>query len=139
MGINSERFDRVEEYTKQVAIVPVSAITGDGIPELLMVLVGLAQKYLEISLRLLVSGGAKGTVLELKETVGLGKTLDVIVYDGPLKKNDKIIIGGLEKPIKTRVKALLVPLPLKEMRDKKTKFMGVNEVVAATGVKISAP
>ncbi|MBS3103805.1 translation initiation factor IF-2 [Candidatus Woesearchaeota archaeon] len=139
MGINSERFDRVEEYTKQVAIVPVSAITGDGIPELLMVLVGLAQKYLENSLRLHVSGGAKGTVLEVKETVGLGKTLDVIVYDGLLKKNDKIIIGGLEKPIKTRVKALLVPLPLKEMRDKKTKFMGVNEVVAATGVKISAP
>ncbi|MEK6916537.1 MAG: GTP-binding protein, partial [Nanoarchaeota archaeon] len=101
MGINSERFDRVDNYTKQVAIVPVSAITGDGIAELLMVLVGLAQKYLEESLKLQVSGSAKGTVLEVKETIGLGKTLDVIIYDGLLKKNDRIIIGGLGSPIET--------------------------------------
>ncbi|MFH2020907.1 MAG: translation initiation factor IF-2 [archaeon] len=139
MGINSERFDRVEDYTKQIAIVPVSAITGDGIPELLMVLIGLAQRYLETSLKFHVKGNAKGTILEVKETQGLGKTLDVIIYDGILHKNDKIIIGGLEKPIETKVKALLCPLPLKEMRDKKTKFLAVNEVTAATGVKISAP
>jgi len=139
LGFNSERFDRVEEYTKQVAIVPVSAINGDGIPELLMVLIGLAQKYLEESLKMHVKGNAKGTVLEVKETQGLGKTLDVIIYDGILNKNDKIVIGGLEKPIETRIKALLCPMPLKEMRDKKTQFKAVNCVSAATGVKISAP
>lgn len=138
-GFNSERFDRVEDYTKQIAIVPVSAINGDGIPELLMVLIGLAQKYLEQSLKLHVAGNAKGTVLEVKETQGLGKTLDVIVYDGILNKGDRIIIGGLDKPIETRVKALLSPLPLKEMRDKKTQFRAINCVTAATGVKISAP
>ncbi|MBN2422681.1 translation initiation factor IF-2 [Candidatus Woesearchaeota archaeon] len=139
LGFESERFDRIEDYTKQVAIVPTSAITGDGIPELLMVLIGLAQKYLEQSLRLHVKGNAKGTVLEVKESTGLGTTLDVIIYDGILKTGDKIIIGSLEKPIETRVKALLCPLPLKEMRDKKTKFKGVKQVTAATGVKISAP
>ena len=139
LGIESERFDRLEDYTKQVAIVPTSAITGDGIPELLMVLMGLAQKYLEQTLRLHVKGNAKGSVLEVKETTGLGKTLDVIIYDGILKQGDNIIIGGLNKPIETRVKALLCPLPLKEMRDKKTKFKRVKEVIAATGVKISAP
>lgn len=139
LGLESERFDRVENYTKQVAIVPVSAISGDGIPELLMVIIGLAQKYLEESLKLHVKGNAKGTVLEVKETVGLGKTLDVIIYDGILKRNDKLIIGGLNKPIETRVKALLCPLPLKEMRDKKTKFKVQQQVYAATGVKISAP
>jgi translation initiation factor 5B len=139
LGLNSERFDRVEDYTKQVAIVPVSAINGDGVPELLMVLIGLAQKYLEESLKIHVSGNAKGTVLEVKETQGLGKTLDVIIYDGVLRKGDKIVIGGLDKPIETRVKALLCPLPLKEMRDKKTQFKGVDCVTAATGVKISAP
>jgi len=104
-----------------------------------MVLIGLAQKYLDQSLKLHVEGNAKGTVLEVKETIGLGKTLDVIIYDGILNKGDNIIIGGLDKPIETRVKALLEPLPLKEMRDKKTKFRGINKVVAATGVKISAP
>jgi translation initiation factor 5B len=139
IGFNSERFDRIEDYTKQIAIVPVSAVSGDGIPELLMVLIGLAQKYLEQSLKLHVSGNAKGTVLEVKETQGLGKTLDVIIYDGILRKNDKIIIGGLEKPIETRIKALLCPVPLREMRDKKTQFKGVDCVVAATGVKVSAP
>ncbi|NTV23939.1 MAG: translation initiation factor IF-2 [Nanoarchaeota archaeon] len=139
IGLNSERFDRIEDYTKQVAIVPVSAITGDGIPELLMVLIGLAQRYLETTLKLHVSGNAKGTILEVKETQGLGKTLDVIVYDGILKRGDKIIIGGLEKPIETRVKALLAPVPLREMRDKKTQFKAIDEVTAATGVKISAP
>ncbi len=139
LGFNSERFDRLEDYTKQVAIIPVSAITGDGIPELLMVLIGLAQRYLEKSLKLHVKGNAKGVVLEVKETTGLGKTLDVIVYDGILNQNDKIIIGGLDKPIKTRVKALLCPLPLKEMRDKKTQFKKMKQVTAATGVKICGP
>ncbi len=139
LGFESERFDRLQDYTKQVAIIPTSAITGDGIPELLMVLIGLAQKYLEQTLRLHVHGNAKGTILEVKETTGLGKTLDVIIYDGILKKGDKIIIGGLEKPVETRVKALFTPLPLKEMRDKKTRFKAVSQVTAATGVKISAP
>jgi translation initiation factor 5B len=139
LGIESERFDRIEDYTKQIAICPVSAINGDGISELLMVIMGLAQKYLEQSLNLHVEGNAKGTVLEVKETTGLGKTMDVIIYDGVLKRNDNIIIGGIDKHIETRVKALLEPLPLKEMRDKKTKFKGVKEIIAATGVKISAP
>jgi len=138
-GFASERFDRIDNFTKQIGIIPVSAITGDGVPELLMVLIGLAQKYLEDSLKLHVTGNAKGVVLEVKETTGLGKTLDVIIYDGTLKRNDNILIGGLDGAIKTRVKALLCPLPLKEMRDKKTKFEQVKEIVAATGIKLCAP
>ena len=138
-GFNSERFDRVDDYTKQIAIVPVSGKTGEGIPELLMVLIGLAQKFLEKCLSCDVKGYAKGTILEVKEDKGLGKTLDAIIYNGSLKKNDIIVIGGLEKPIVSRVRALLQPLPLTEMRDKKGKFKTVDEVKAATGVKISAP
>jgi len=137
-GLNAERFDRVEDFTKQVAMVPTSAITGEGIPELLMVLVGLAQKYLEQGLVCNVGGNAKGTILEVKETTGLGITLDVILYDGTLKKNDTIVIGGIDKPIVTKVKALLEPKPLAEMRDIKSKFEQVSEVTAAAGVKISA-
>lgn len=139
LGFNSERFDRIEDHTKQIAIVHVSAKTGQGIPELLMILTGLAQKFLEKKLECDVKGEAKGTVLEVKEEKGLGKTVDVIIYDGCLKQNDTIIFGTLAEPIVTKVKALLEPLPLTEMRAKKTKFKKVKEVFAAAGVKISAP
>ena len=135
---DSERYDRVEDYSKQVAIVPCSAKTGNGIPELLMVLTGLAQRYLEVSLNVNLEGPAKGTILEIKKDKGLGTTLDVILYDGTLKRNDTIVIGTLDEPIVTKVKALFEPAPLAEMRDKKSKFVPVDEVRAATGVKISA-
>ena len=139
LGIGGERFDRVEDYTKQIAIVPVSAQTGDGIPELLMVLTGLTQKYLEEGLSFNIDGPAKGTILEIKQDKGLGTTADIIIYDGSLKQGDTIVIGGLEKPIVTKIKALLEPDPLAEMRDKKSKFKSVKKVSAATGVKVSAP
>lgn len=133
-----ERFDRVDDFTKTVAIVPCSAKTGEGIPELLMVIAGLAQRYLEQSLK--VTGtAAKGTILEVKEEKGLGKTMDVIIYDGVLKVGDTIVIGALGKPVVTKIRGLFEPAPLAEMRDKKAKFMPVKEVHAATGVKIVAP
>ncbi len=139
LGFNAERFDRIEDYTKQIAIIPTSASTGEGIPELLMVLTGLAQKFMEQSLNVNIEGNAKGTILEIKEEKGIGITMDVIIYDGTLRKNDIIVIGTLADPIATKVKTLLQPLPLKDMRDKKTKFSHVQEVSAAAGIKISAP
>ncbi|MBI4449391.1 translation initiation factor IF-2 [Candidatus Woesearchaeota archaeon] len=137
-NLNCERFDRVEDYTQQIAIVPIAAKKSYGLPELLVVIIGLAQKFLEKSLNLNVEGPAKGTVLEIKEDKGLGKTLDVIIYDGSLRVNDTIVIGGVEAPIVTKVKALFEPAALSEMREKRTKFVAAKEVSAATGVKISA-
>ena len=139
IGFESERFDRVSDFAKQVAIVPTSAVTGEGIPELLMVLTALAQRFLEKNLNVSETGPAQGTVLEIKEDKGLGKTMDVILYDGALKVNDTLVIGGLEGPIVTRIKALFQLAPLQEMREKKTKFASVKEVHAANGVKIVAP
>ncbi len=139
LGFNAERFDRVEDYTKQIAIIPVSAKTSEGIAELFMVITGLSQKFLEESLKVDTKGYAKGTILEVKEEKGLGTTIDVIIYDGSLKRNDTIVIGSLDEPVVTKVKALFEPVPLAEMRDKKAKFRDVKEVTAATGVKISAP
>ena len=137
--LQAERFDRIEDYTKQLAIVPVSAKTGQGIPELLMVLTGLAQKFLEKKLEVDESGNAKGTILEVKEEKGLGITLDTIIYNGELKVNDTILIGNLGEPIIAKVRALLEPNELADMREKKGKFKNVKEVHAATGVKIAAP
>lgn len=137
--LQAERFDRVEDYTKQVAIVPVSAKTGQGIPELLMVLTGLAQKYLEKQLEIEEQGNCKGTILEVKEEQGLGTTLDCIIYNGHLKVNDTLVIGNIGKPIVVKVRALLEPAELAEMREKKSDFKNVKEVFAATGVKVAAP
>lgn len=138
-NIQSDRFDRVSDYTKQIAIVPVSALTGQGIPELLMVLIGLAQRYLEKKLVMEEKGPAKGTIIEVKEEKGLGMTLNAIIYSGSLKVNDTLIIGGIGQPVVSKVRALLQPAELAEMREKKSKFMNVKEVYAATGVKISGP
>ena len=138
LGINSERYDRVDDFTKQVLIVPTCAKTGEGIPELLMFLVGLSQKYLENKIKY-HEGNAKGTILEVKEEKGLGITVDVILYDGSLKVGDTVVIGGIEKATIAKVKALLEPEPLSEISDKKTKFKSVREVAAAAGIKLSSP
>jgi len=138
LGFDSERFDRVDDFSKRIAIIPTSAKTGEGIPELLMVITGLAQRFLENCLECDVKGNAKGTILEIKEEKGLGKSMDILIYDGSLKRNDTIVIGTLTEPIVTKVKGLFEPMPLKEMRDKKSNFKPVSEVHAATGVKIAA-
>ncbi len=131
LNLKSERFDRVEDYTKQIAIIPCSAKTGEGIPELLMVVTGLAQKYLENSLKIEVSGQAKGTILEVKEEKGMGKIIDVIIYDGALKQGDRIAIATLDEPIETKIRAIFV-LEKGILKPKK-------EVTAAADLIISAP
>jgi translation initiation factor 5B len=138
-GMESERYDRVESFTRQIAIVPTSALNNHGISELLVMLTGLAQRFLEENLKLEAAGPGKGTVLEVKETLGFGMTVDAIIYDGVIKVNDTIVIGGIDAPIVTRVKALLEPNPLQEMRDKKSKYRNIKEAVAATGLRIAAP
>lgn len=137
-SINSERFDRVNDYTKQVAIIPCSGVTGEGIPELLMALTGLAQKYLEKKLNIEVSGPARGSIIEIKEEKGLGKTADVIIYDGTLDVGDTIVFPGITEPVVTKIRALLKPSPLKELREK-GQFERIKSVTAAAGIKINAP
>jgi len=138
LDLRADRFDRIKDFTKTVAVVPTSAKTGEGITELLAVLVGLTQQYLKKRLQT-TEGPAKGTVLEVKEEPGFGLTINTIIYDGVLQKDDLIVIGGKEKPIITRIRAILVPKPLDEIRDPRDKFSSVHSVSAAAGIKIVAP
>ena len=108
LGFNAERFDRIEDFTKQVAIIPLSAKSGEGIPELLITMTGLAQKFLESSLKYDPNAPGEGTILEVTEEKGLGKCLDTIIYKGKLKVGDNIVIGTLKEPIVTKVKALFI-------------------------------
>jgi len=138
LGIVADRFDRVKNFAKVVAIIPTSAVTGEGIAELLAAVSGMAQAYMTSRL-VYTEGPAKGVVLEVKEEVGLGPTLDVIIFDGILRKGDTIIVGSLEKPIISHVRTILMPKPLDEMMSPEDKFKSVDEVVAAAGVKVVAP
>jgi len=138
LGLKADRFDRVTDFTKFIAIVPVSAKTGEGIPELLSVLIGLTQQFMQERLTV-TKGPAKGVVLEVKEEVGLGITVNAIIYDGVLRKGDIVVIGGKEKPIITKVRAILLPKPLDEIRDPRDRFTSVEKVSAAAGIKIAAP
>jgi translation initiation factor 5B len=137
-GFSADLYYNIGDFTKAIPIVPVSAKTGEGIPEILMVLVGLAQRFLEGRLAI-ESGPARGTVLEVKEDVGLGTTIDAIIYAGTIHKEDEIVIGTHGEPLVTKIKALLKPKPLDEIRDPRERFDSVKEVTAAAGIKISAP
>ena len=138
LGYNSEAFWRVRDFTKELGIVPISAVTGVGIPELLAVLVGLAQQYMAKKLER-HKVGARGIVLEINEEVGLGPSANIILLDGTLKHGDKVILAKREGAIITKIKALLLPKPLDEMRDPRDKFRPINEVISAAGLKITSP
>jgi len=136
-SFESDIYYNVKDFKKALPIIPISAKTGEGIPELLMVLVGLAQRFLEEQLTT-ESGAGKGTVLEVKEDVGLGTTVDAIIYNGTIRKEDTLIFGTQDEPLITKIKALLKPKPLDEIRDPRERFDNINEVHAACGIKISA-
>jgi translation initiation factor 5B len=138
LGFKTDRFDHIRDFTVNVALVPTSAKTGEGLSELVMVLVGLSQQFLKKRLQT-TEGAAKGTVLEVKEEPGLGLTLNTIIYDGTLNKDDLIVVGGRNGAIMARVRAILVPKPLDEMRDPRDKFTSVDCVFASAGVKVVAP
>jgi translation initiation factor 5B len=126
-GFESDLYYNIKDFRKAIPIIPMSAKTGEGIPEVLMVLVGLAQRFLENRLAT-ESGAAKGTVLEVKEDVGLGTTVDAIIYSGTIRKEDSIILGTSDEPIVTKIKALLKPKPMDEIRDPRERFDNVKEV-----------
>ena len=134
-GFVIDRFDRVDNFTEKIGVVPISAKTGEGLPELLMVVSGLAQNYLSDQLEV-EEGDGKATVLEVSEQKGFGKTIDVIHYDGIIRKNDKLVFGTAEGPEVTDIRALLKPRPLKEIRLDK-QYEEVDQVSPASGIKIA--
>ena len=136
-GFNSERFDRIKDFQKEIAIVPISAKTGEGVAELLMVTTGLAQKYLEMKLNIEIKGPGKGSILEKSEVRGLGTTIDVILYDGMLSVNDTIAFATGDSVATAKIKALLKPKPLHQIGESSSKYSYVDTVSAASGIKIS--
>ncbi|MCC7572749.1 MAG: translation initiation factor IF-2 [Candidatus Methanofastidiosum sp.] len=138
-GFDCDVYNKIPDYTQKIAMVPISAKTGMGVPDLLLLIAGLSQKFLKNKLEIDENDPGKGTILEVKEEKGLGMTLDVIIYDGVIKKKDNIVFGGKDGVYATSVRALLKPKPLDEIRDPRKKFDSVESQYAAAGIKISAP
>jgi len=140
LGFESDAFYRVKDFRKQICIVPVSGRSRVGIPELLSVLIGLAQQFLSGKLAVIdETGRARGIVLELQEEVGIGETANIILTDGKISVGDSIVLVKRDGAIESKVKALFMPKPLDEMRDPRDKFTSVRDVYAAAGVKLVTP
>ena len=141
LGFQSDAYYRVKDFRAQVSIVPVSARTAAGIPEMLAMLIGLSQQFLKA--RLQVQGprskSARGIILEMQEEVGIGETANVILTEGTLTVGDTVALVRKDGAFKSKVKALFMPKPLDEMRDPRDKFTSVVSVVAASGVKLVCP
>jgi translation initiation factor 5B len=137
-GFSADMYWRVQDFQANIGVVPVSAETGEGVPDLLTVLMGLSQRYMKDEMAIDVSGPAAGTVLEVTDTQGFGATIDAVIYDGTIRESDQVVVGGTNEPIVTDVRALLQPKPLSEIRSD-DEFEKVEAVVAAEGVKIAAP
>jgi translation initiation factor 5B len=137
-GFSADRFDKIADFTKTVAIVPISGKFGEGLPDMLLILVGLAQRFLEEELRS-EEGPGEGTVLEVKEVKGIGTVVDAIIYKGTIRVADQIVVSSVTgEPIVTKVKGLQRPRPLDEIRDPTQRFDRVKEVSAAAGIRIIA-
>ncbi|MGA8711001.1 MAG: translation initiation factor IF-2 [Thermoplasmata archaeon] len=139
LGFSGERYDRVSDFTRNVGIVPVSSKSGVGVPELIALLVGLSQRFLEEELELITEGG-EATILERSDQKGVGPVGNVIVYRGRLKVGDEIVATGREEPFATKIRGIYRPVPLKEGRaTKQVRLDSLAEVAAAAGVYLSAP
>ena len=134
-GFSADRYDRISDFTKNVALIPASAKGNVGMADLLMMLVGLAQRFLEDQLTK-EDGPGEGTILEVKEERGLGKTIDVILFKGMLRVGDMVALGTRNLPKVTKIKAILKPRPLDEIRDPRERFDLMSEVTAAAGIKV---
>ncbi|PSS31720.1 Eukaryotic translation initiation factor 5B like [Actinidia chinensis var. chinensis] len=134
-GLNTELYYKNKEMGETFSIVPTSAISGEGIPDLLLLLVQWTQKTMIE--KLTYSNEVQCTVLEVKVVEGHGTTIDVVLVNGVLHEGDQIVVCGMQGPIVTSVRALLTPHPMKELRVKGT-YLHHKEIKAAQGIKITA-
>eukprot|EP00919_Chromeraceae_sp_WS-2016_P032584 GHVR01076928.1.p1 GENE.GHVR01076928.1~~GHVR01076928.1.p1 ORF type:complete len:765 (+),score=215.51 GHVR01076928.1:809-3103(+) len=134
-GLNVELYWDNLDFRKYISVVPTSAMTGEGVPDILMLLVRLTQ---EIMTQALVwRSSLQCTILEVKQIEGLGTTIDVVLVQGTLHEGDTIVVCGMDGAIVTTARALLTPQPLKELRVK-GEYVHHKEIHAAMGIKISA-
>eukprot|EP00602_Paraphysomonas_sp_CaronLab_P002188 CAMPEP_0185029832 /NCGR_PEP_ID=MMETSP1103-20130426/16392_1 /TAXON_ID=36769 /ORGANISM="Paraphysomonas bandaiensis, Strain Caron Lab Isolate" /LENGTH=915 /DNA_ID=CAMNT_0027564727 /DNA_START=33 /DNA_END=2780 /DNA_ORIENTATION=- len=135
-GLNAQLYWKNDDLAQTVSLVPTSAVTGEGVPDLLKMLITLTQNRLEE--KLMFMDVIQCTVLEVKVIDGLGHTVDVVLVNGSLREGDTIVVSTLEGPVVTTIRALLTPPPNREMRVK-SEYVHHQELQGAIGIKIVAP
>jgi translation initiation factor 5B len=136
LGFQADLYSRITNFARTLAVVPVSARTGEGIADLLLVILGLAQAFMVKQLESSEDAG-EGAVLEVVEETGLGPTINAVISEGVVRVGDRVAVLGRDGPMTFKVRALLMPKPLDEMRDPRDRFIFVEEVRASSGVKIA--
>ncbi|OQR97320.1 eukaryotic translation initiation factor 5B [Achlya hypogyna] len=134
-GLNAEVYWRNKDLGRTVSLIPTSAITGEGVPDLLMMLTKLTQERMAKSLAFVDI--LQCTVLEVKVIEGLGTTIDTILVNGSLSEGQTIVVCTLEGPVVSTIRSLLTPHPMKEIRVK-GEYVHHQTIKAAMGVKICA-
>jgi translation initiation factor 5B len=124
-----------DDFRRVVSVVPTSAHSGEGVPDLLMLLVQLTQVLM--SHRIMLCDVPQASVLEVKTIDGLGTTVDIVLVNGEIKEGDTIVACGMAGPIVTTVRALLTPPPMREMRVR-SEYEHHKFIKAAMGVKVVA-
>jgi translation initiation factor 5B len=136
-GVNSNLYWEMgaDDWTNSdfIPLVPTSAITGEGVQDVLMLLCQMAQR--KIWKKLMWCANLQATVLEVKAIDGLGMTVDVLVVNGYLREGDRAVFCTLDGPIVTEIRGLLTPPPSREMRIK-SEYLHHKEVRGALGVKV---
>ncbi|EAL68009.1 eukaryotic translation initiation factor 5B [Dictyostelium discoideum AX4] len=134
--LNAELYWRNKDHRKYVSLVPTSANTGEGISDLMLVVIQLMQKLMLDKVEF--TNQLQCTLLEVKVIEGFGTTIDVVLVNGTLNEGDKIVVSGFNGPIETSIRSLLTPPPLRESRVK-SQFINHKSIRAAMGIKIVAP
>ncbi len=129
-NLTTERYDRISDFSKNIAIVPMSAKLNIGIPDILMVIAGLAQRYLEDNI-IFKDVEGRGTIIELKKEESLGTTLDTVLYQGILNRGDTVALNTRTGPAVTKIKAMLV-----NSRGRAKKMLEKDTVYSASGVRV---
>lgn len=137
LGLNVCEYWKNDDPASFISAVPTSAKTGEGIPDILGVVVKYAQKYMKKKI-IQNKNIFQCTVLEVKKIKGIGTTIDVVLVNGKLSEGDTIVVAGFNGPIVTKIRALLTPQPMKEMRVK-GDYINHKFLYGAMGIKISAP
>lgn len=134
-GLNSQIYWRNKDLGHTISLIPTSAISGEGVQDLLMMITRLTQERMAKSLAFVDI--LQCTVLEVKVIEGLGTTIDTILVNGTLHEGDTIVVCTLDGPVVTTIRSILTPHPMKEIRIK-GEYIHHQTMKAAMGVKICA-
>jgi len=131
--INAEFYFKNSNPKQIYSIVPVSSKTGEGIADLLALLVYTAQNWM--LKKILYQDTVSCTIMESKYDKHNGYTIDVILNNGTINVGDKFVVSTITGPNICTVRNLLIPSALTQL-GKKTNWDYKDSVRASIGCKI---